>query len=193
MRVQTHQNPKVDEGPLQRECRGHVTSTLRSSGGEDISKKPADIALELQRHFACWQSLNLYIGRTRENNSLYLSAIVQRTIGQLRAKSPTSALLATVSIASTWIRSTRRQILRRLRLLAAGRRGGSNLLMKDQIRLIAKAIWKHRYYQSTNLRHRISPSGCLPFKMGLYRNVISQAQSIYLDERRKSSRVLSAY
>ena len=138
MRVQTHQNPKVDEGPLQRECRGHVTSTLRSSGGEDISKKPADIALELQRHFACWQSLNLYIGRTRENNSLYLSAILRRTIGQLRAKSPTSALLATVSIASTWIRSTRRQILRRLRLLAAGRRGGSNLLMKDQIRLIAK-------------------------------------------------------
>jgi hypothetical protein len=26
--------------------------------------------------------------------------------------------------------------------------------MKDQLRLIAKAIWRHRYYQSAHLRHR---------------------------------------
>jgi hypothetical protein len=65
--------------------------------------------------------------------------------------------------------------------------------MKDQIRLIEKAVWRHRYYHAPISATGYRDLDYLPLKMGLGRNVIPQTVGIYLHGRRKSSRVLSLY
>jgi hypothetical protein len=188
MRGPAHRNPTVDADPPQLESRGRITSRLHFSGRHQQTMQMGFTAV-----FHDATPLHSHIGRLREHISPHLSAHVQKTIEPRSVKSPTGTLLVILGGASPWIHSLRRRIVRRLRLRADSRLGSFSLRMKDQIRLIAKAVWRHRYYQRANLRHRISRSDYLSLKMGLYRNVILQTVSIYLDGRRKRSRVLSLY